>query len=108
MEQLRSLLASDVIVYADGGGKKPAATTPIAGLEDVMKLHEALARLFARGTSRLVRYAFINGLPGFVSMEQDDTLQTTALDVDEDGRVAGIYVTRNPEKLRHLEAGAVQ
>jgi RNA polymerase sigma-70 factor (ECF subfamily) len=50
-----------------------------------------------------VRYAQINGLPGFVSLEADGLLQTTALDI-RDGRIVGIYVMRNPDKLRHLEA----
>jgi RNA polymerase sigma-70 factor (ECF subfamily) len=101
MQQLRSLLADDVVAYADGGGKTPASLQPIAGFDNVMQLHDALARLFAEKMSRLVRYGFINGLPGFVTVEQDDILQTTALQI-EDGKVATIYVTRNPEKLRHV------
>jgi RNA polymerase sigma-70 factor, ECF subfamily len=48
-----------------------------------------------------VRYGFINGLPGFVTVEQDDTLQTTALQVEND-KIVAIYVTRNPDKLRHI------
>ena len=47
-----------------------------------------------------MRYAFINGLPGFVTAEADG-VQTTALKI-EDGRIAGVYVMRNPDKLRHL------
>ena len=53
--------------------------------------------------SRLVRYGFINGLPGFVTLEADDTLQTTALQI-EDGKIAGIYIVRNPDKLGHLQS----
>jgi RNA polymerase sigma-70 factor, ECF subfamily len=53
-----------------------------------------------------VRYAFINGLPGFVSIEKENTLQTTALEIHENG-IAAIYVTRNPDKLRHLSREAV-
>jgi RNA polymerase sigma-70 factor (ECF subfamily) len=48
-----------------------------------------------------VRYAVINGLPGFITVEGGGTLQTTALQI-EGGRIAGIYVMRNPEKMRHL------
>lgn len=107
MEQLRSLLASDVTVYSDGGGKVPAATMPIAGLENVMRLHAGLAAIFARQMSRLVRYAFINGLPGFVTIEQDGTLQTSALQI-EDGRIVAIYIMRNPDKLRHVGTSAIQ
>jgi RNA polymerase sigma-70 factor (ECF subfamily) len=101
MKELRSLLADDVVAYADGGGKRPASPRPIAGFDNVMQLHASLARLFAEKMSRIVRYGFINGLPGFVTIEQDDVLQTTALRI-EDGKVAAIYVTRNPEKLRQV------
>jgi RNA polymerase sigma-70 factor (ECF subfamily) len=73
-----------------------------------MRVHTSLAHLFAESMSRMVRYGFINGLPGFVTIERDDTLQTTALEVDPDGIIAAIYITRNPDKLRHLGAGAVQ
>ncbi len=104
MGRLRTLLAQDVAVHADGGGRKPAAMGPILGLEDVMALHAGLAKIFAEQGSRLMRYGFVNGLPGFVTLEPDDTLQTTALLV-EDGRIAAIYIMRNPDKLAHLQAG---
>ena len=101
MDRLRSLLAADVAVHADGGGKIPAATRPIVGLDNVLRLHASLARIFAQSQSRIVRYGFINGLPGFVTLEQGASLQTTALEID-DGKIAAVYVVRNPEKLRHL------
>jgi RNA polymerase sigma-70 factor (ECF subfamily) len=100
MDGLRSLLAADVVVQADGGGKKPAAGRPIEGLDAVMAFHASLAQAFAETMSRMVRYATINGLPGFITIE-GDTLQTTALAV-EDGRIKAVYVMRNPDKLRHL------
>jgi RNA polymerase sigma-70 factor, ECF subfamily len=106
MEQLRSLLAADVTAYADGGGKATAATQPIVGLESVVRAHASLAHIFAETMSRIVRYGFINGLPGFVTIEHGNTLQTTAIEI-ENGKVVGIYVTRNPDKLRHLGGGAV-
>ena len=101
VEALRSLLASDVTVHADGGGKRSAAREPIVGVEDVLELHAVLARIFAENPSRLVRYALINGLPGFVTLESDGLLQTTALEIAA-GKIVGIYIVRNPEKLRHL------
>ena len=107
MKQLRQMLAADVIAYADGGGKVPATTEPIVGIEDVMDLHASLARLFAEKMSQLVRYGFVNGLPGFVSIEQERILQTTALAIEND-KVVAIYVTRNPDKLRHLRDQVVQ
>jgi RNA polymerase sigma-70 factor (ECF subfamily) len=99
MKALGTMLAADVSVHADGGGKRPAATVPILGFDAVMKLFERLATLFHE--TKLVRAGFVNGLPGFITLEADGELQTTALEI-EDGKIAAIYVVRNPEKLRHL------
>lgn len=101
MDKLRSLLAADVTAYSDGGGKVAASRRPIVGVDAVVRFHAALAPLFAEKMSQLIRYGFINGLPGFVTVEQDGAAQTTALQID-DGKVVGIYVMRNPDKLRHL------
>ncbi|WHU03287.1 sigma-70 family RNA polymerase sigma factor [Sphingomonas sp. NIBR02145] len=103
MGALRGLLAGDVATWSDGGGKVHAGLRPIHGLDDNMKLYTSLARFFAKEMSRIVRYGMINGLPGFVSIEPGGVLQTTALAI-EDGRITGIYVTRNPDKLGHLAA----
>ena len=101
MKTLAAMLAADVSAYTDGGGKRPAALKPIVGFDDVMNAFEKLAVLFKHKGSQLVRAGFINGLPGFVTLEADGELQTTALDI-EDGKVTAIYVVRNPDKLRHL------
>jgi RNA polymerase sigma-70 factor, ECF subfamily len=101
MQDLRSLLATDVAIYADGGGKRPAAAKPIIGIERVMRAHVGLARMFAKGPSQILRYGLINGLPGFVTREADNELQTTGLQV-EDGKIVAIYIVRNPDKLRRI------
>jgi RNA polymerase sigma-70 factor (ECF subfamily) len=101
MKALGAMLAADVSVHSDGGGKRPAAMKPIVGFEAVMKAHERLAVLFKWNSSKLVRAGFVNGLPGFVTLEADGELQTTALEI-EDGKIATIYVVRNPDKLKHL------
>lgn len=101
MKALGALLASDVSVHADGGGKRPAAMEPILGFDAVMKMHKYLAGVFKENASKLVRAGFINGLPGFVTLEADGEFQTTALDI-QDGKIAAIYVVRNPDKLKHL------
>jgi RNA polymerase sigma-70 factor, ECF subfamily len=106
MRQLRSLLAADVTAYSDGGGKRRAAPQPIVGVENVVQHQKALARIYAASMSRLVRYGLINGLPGFVTVEHDQTLQTTALQI-EGGKIVAIYVMRNPDKTRHLGGGAM-
>ena len=70
-----------------------------------MLFQTAIARMLAGKTPAAVRYGFINGLPGFVTAEFDG-VQTTALEI-ADGRIAGVYVMRNPDKLRHLGAEAI-
>jgi len=107
MEGLRALLADDVAAFADGGGKVPASPHPLAGIDAVLERHAQLAREFARTPSVLVRYAILDGLPGFITVEADGIVQATALQIDE-GRIVAIYVTRNPDKLRHLDLGSVQ
>ena len=101
MTALGAMLAADVSIHSDGGGKRPAAMKLVLGFKQVMQVHKALAVLFRKHRSQLVRTAFVNGLPGFVTRESDGELQTTALEI-EDGKVVAIYVMRNPDKLRHL------
>lgn len=101
MAALGALLAADVGMWADGGGKRPAAAIPILGKALVMKVHRSIAVLLRKYGSTLVHAGIINGLPGFVTREADGELQTTALEI-EDGRIVGIYVMRNPDKLRHM------
>jgi RNA polymerase sigma-70 factor (ECF subfamily) len=106
MTALRSLLAVDVTMHSDGGGKREAAVAPTVGIDEVIAFHATLARIFAQNMSRVVRYGLINGLPGFVTVEGDGTPQTTAIEI-ADGRIAAIYIVRNPDKLRHLDGGVV-
>jgi RNA polymerase sigma-70 factor (ECF subfamily) len=101
MQALGKLLASDVSLHADGGGKRPAVMAPILGCEAVMKLYEQLATLLRENRSQLVRLGFVNGLPGFITLEADSELQTTALELEGD-KIVAVYVVRNPDKLRHL------
>ena len=101
MTRLGDLLAEDVVLYSDGGGKRPAAGRPMIGRSEVLRAHKAIARLLAGTPPVAARFTWINGLPGFVSVEYDGLPQTTALAI-EDGRVVAIYVVRNPDKLGHL------
>lgn len=100
--RLGAMLAQDVSLYSDGGGKRPAAGRVMLGSGEVVRTFAAIARLMRGYTSELVRYAYVNGLPGFVTREPDGILQTTALLI-EDSRIKAVYVMRNPDKLRHLE-----
>ena len=101
MGALGAMLAQDVSLHSDGGGKRPATVRPALGFAQVMQVHKALGVLFGKYGSTLLRTCWINGLPGFVTREADGEIQTTALAI-EDGRISTIYVMRNPDKLRHL------
>ena len=101
--RLRTMLADDVTVHSDGGGKRPAGGRVFAGAQEALAVFAAIARLQRGAGWSLVGYRRINGLPGFVTREADGMLQTTALLIEGD-RIAGVYIVRNPDKLRHLEA----
>lgn len=102
MDKLRSLLAKDVTARTDGGGKVPASPRPLIGIEDVMARHAQLAQEFCASPSLLIRYAAIDGLPGFVTIEGGGTVQTTALQIEQQ-KIVAIYITRNPDKLQRLD-----
>ncbi|MGU3469246.1 sigma-70 family RNA polymerase sigma factor [Methylobacterium sp. C33D] len=99
--RLRVLLADRVTLSSDGGGKVLAFVNPIRGLERLLRLYAGVRRKWGDGRPALVGFAWIDGLPGYVSRERGGVLQTTALAI-ENGRIDAIYITRNPDKLRHV------
>jgi len=101
VDGLSQLLADDVRLYADGGGKRPAAARILSGAEEVTKVLARIARVFIEHPSQLLRYGFVNGLPGFVTREGDG-VQTTAVLIEGD-RIKAVYVMRNPDKLARIE-----
>ena len=96
---MASLLAEDCVLISDGGGKRPAALRPMVGREEVVRLIQGV---IWRGKAPAVtgmRPVRINGAPGFI-LSDPEGVQTVAFEADADGRVAAIYVVRNPEKLK--------
>jgi RNA polymerase sigma-70 factor (ECF subfamily) len=102
---LQLLLTEDVVLMSDGGGKRPAAINPIAGSDKVARFFAGLVHKFGFGQIESLEIVRINGLPGFVSVEKGGVLQTTALEI-RDGRIAAIYIVRNPDKLTHITGPA--
>ncbi|ONF95002.1 sigma-70 family RNA polymerase sigma factor [Sphingomonas jeddahensis] len=100
---LASLLAQEVEIHSDGGGKVMAFRNVIRGVDRALRLFAGLQRKNAP-TAQLLRTAEIDGLPGYISVDRG-LVQTTALDI-RDGKIAAIYIVRNPDKLQHL-AGAM-
>lgn len=104
MQGLQALLAEDVVLYGDGGGKVAATFNPIFGLAKVSRFFQGLSRKKGYGLTIVLRHCVIDGLPGFVALDGQGHLQTTALAIDN-GRITAIYTVRNPDKLRHVAEG---
>ncbi|MFG1703070.1 RNA polymerase sigma factor SigJ [Nonomuraea sp. M3C6] len=105
LQGLLGLLAPDVTLWSDGGGKAPApGLRPIHGRDKV-------ARLLSRGSGRVpsgldVHYREVNGDPSAVLFDGDAPFGMMVLDLTPDGeRIAGIYTVTNPDKLTHLGRG---
>lgn len=103
MAALSAVLAEDAVMVSDGGGKRKASLRPLVGREDIMRLMEGLAW---RNEGEEVwplsfRAVRINGYPGIV-MEREDGPMTLAFQPGEDGKLAAIYLVRNPDKLGHV------
>jgi RNA polymerase sigma-70 factor, ECF subfamily len=101
MAGLRQVLAADVVLYSDGGGKRAAALNPIYGADKVLRFLEGIERKGGVLATTQARAATVNGLAGFVLREEDGSLDTVAFE-HRDGRIVAIYITRNPDKLHHV------
>jgi RNA polymerase sigma-70 factor, ECF subfamily len=101
LHTLTQLLAKDAALYTDGGGKRAAAFNPIHGADKILRFLAGVSRKNSALQTMQVRAAIINGLAGFVMSEADRSVSTMAFECSA-GRIAAIYVVRNPEKLRHV------
>ena len=101
LDGLRTLLADDVVLRADGGGKASAVRKPLEGADSV-------ARFFHRILGQPTEYAalrrrdlWLNGAPGVVLYEGEEPVSAFHFSV-ESGEIRAIFVQRNPDKLRFL------
>jgi RNA polymerase sigma-70 factor (ECF subfamily) len=102
---LTDLLTQDVLFLSDGGGRVPAAIRPISGRDNVTRLILGLTAKFNTFLPELrASPALVNGLAGLVFYDTSGPFQTLALEARDDGKIVAIYVVRNPDKLRHLQA----
>ena len=100
---LESLLAHDVKLTADGGGKAPALAQSMSGRSRVARtVINYWARRLARIPGLTLRFVDVNGGPGALFLDAEQRLLgVLALDYDG-GRITGINAIVNPDKLAHL------
>lgn len=98
LSQLLRVLREDAVLYADGGGKVTAALNPIVGAERVARFFAGLVKK-GRIAELRAQEAEVNGEPGVLIYEGDRLESVVAVRVDEDGRIADIFLVVNPEKL---------
>lgn len=101
MGELVSVLAADVVVYGDSGGRPPSWPRPIVGQDNVSRLMYGLGEQM-RQVNVVIRLVEINGQPGALVLDPHGRLiNVFSLDV-ADGAVQVIRSVINPDKLRHL------
>ncbi|MCQ8188200.1 RNA polymerase sigma-70 factor [Streptomyces rugosispiralis] len=98
---LRKLLAADVRLVGDGGGKAPQLARAVMGAENVARLLGGVFPWLLRVDVSLEPRE-VNGQPGAIFRDRDGkVLHTLVLDV-LDGRIQTIRTVVNPDKLGHL------
>jgi RNA polymerase sigma-70 factor (ECF subfamily) len=101
VEGLRELLAADVQMAGDGGGKAPQLARAIIGADNVARVLASIFPWLVR-IDVTVQPRQVNGQPGAIFRDRDGkVLFTLALDV-LDGRIQTIRSVINPDKLRHV------
>ncbi|HWE05870.1 MAG TPA: sigma-70 family RNA polymerase sigma factor [Rhizomicrobium sp.] len=100
LNALMRMLASDVRVVTDGGGKTAAALNVLDGADRAARFLVGATRKGWREDFTF-RFASINGLPGVIVDGPEGPVQSAAFEMRGD-LIGALYVVRNPDKLRHL------
>jgi RNA polymerase sigma-70 factor (ECF subfamily) len=101
---LQDMLAADVGLWSDGGGKVLAARRPLLGRDEVMKF---LVGLYRTGFSRVgpegtLELTEVNQEPAFVLRVTGHLDSVYVISID-DGTITGIRIIRNPDKLAYID-----
>lgn len=98
LQPLMDLLAPDVVLLTDGGGKKQAALRPIRGADKVARWFIGVS---AKEEGMTVEFGEVNGGPAMI-FSIGGELDSVATFTFAGDRIDGIYVVRNPDKLERL------
>ncbi|HEX2171472.1 MAG TPA: RNA polymerase sigma-70 factor [Dehalococcoidia bacterium] len=99
---LTRLLADDISVWTDGGGKAAAATRPVLGRENAGRFLIGLASKAAAAHFESIE---ANGCPAVIVRADNTTIAVAVLEVD-DHQVRAIRIVANPDKLTHLSGSS--
>jgi RNA polymerase sigma-70 factor (ECF subfamily) len=101
VDRLRELLAADVHMVGDSGGKAPQWGSGVFGAENVARVLAALVPPFAQ-IGGVVEPHQVNGQPGAIFRDRDGkVVNTWTLDI-LDGQIQTIRTVINPDKLGHV------
>lgn len=95
-EAIKALLADDVQLVGDGGGKVPSFLEVLRGADRIANLYQDVSNRFA--DQIVYRMAQINGEPGLLRYI-DGRLESAQAFVTDGERIVAIYAVRNPDKL---------
>jgi RNA polymerase sigma-70 factor (ECF subfamily) len=102
LEDLEELLAEDVVLHGDGGGKAPALARALHGRPRVERTLKAWVKAGLRLVPVTWRRVEVNGQPGAMTLDPEGrVINVMALDI-ADGRIQAIRSVVNPDKLHHL------
>ena len=99
LHEMVQLLADDVVVYSDGGGKAAAALAPIRGATRAARFFLGITKKTPAAAQ--VRRVLVNGQPGLMVLLEGRPVTVMTLEVVE-GRIRNCYAIRNPEKLARI------
>lgn len=100
---LTALLAEDVELCADGGGKASAIRETLFGINSVLEFIGQSLHTYWQTYEWLP--TAINGAQGVIIKTDGELVASLSFGFDEAGRVNRIFIMRNPDKLAGLEAG---
>src|ERR687896_104001 len=102
LEGLEELLAHDVVLHGDGGGKAPALARAVHGRARVARTLMAWLRAGIRFGGFSSRREEVNGQPGALFFDREGGLISVMILDVADGQIQGVSSVVNPDKLRHL------
>ncbi|CAN7478098.1 RNA polymerase sigma-70 factor [Pseudoduganella sp. LjRoot289] len=95
-DAIQALLAENIELVGDGGGKVPSFLEIVHGVERIAELYWGMLAKFPGQVA--YRGATVNGEPGFLRYVNGKLESAQAIRTDG-SRITGIYAVRNPDKL---------